>query len=151
MTIQNNKSTPGRRIAATIIDYSVIFLLTFFYISVFGSSDIDGGNSVSGIATLPPVIFWFLYLVLPEYYAGGTLGHQLLDLKVVPLHRKKLSLTQVFKRRISDGLEITWCFGLIAYLLVKNTPLNQRLGDLWAKTIVMDKDQQNNSPQSQVL
>jgi hypothetical protein len=48
---------------------------------------------------------------------------------------------QTFVRRICDALEIVWCFGLIAFLLVKNTQQNQRHGDLLAKTLVIgEKD-----------
>jgi uncharacterized RDD family membrane protein YckC len=139
MTNQNNKSIIGRRIAASVIDYIVIFLLTILYIFNFGTPNEAGGYTVKGISALFPVFFWVIYLVVPEWYAGGTLGHKLVNLKVVPIRGEKISLIQVFKRRISDGLEIVWCLGLIAYMLVKNTPLNQRLGDLWAKTIVVDK------------
>jgi hypothetical protein len=37
-------------------------------------------------------------------------------------------------------LEIVWCFGLIAWLLVRSTENHQRLGDLVAKTAVIGRD-----------
>jgi uncharacterized RDD family membrane protein YckC len=57
------------------------------------------------------------------------------------LSGNELGFGQVIKRRIADALEITWCFGLIAFILVKNTEFQQRLGDLWAKTQVVDRNE----------
>jgi uncharacterized RDD family membrane protein YckC len=47
----------------------------------------------------------------------------------------------LFLRRICDALEISWCFGFVAFLLVKSSPYNQRLGDMIAKTRVVGKEE----------
>ncbi|HMH24417.1 MAG TPA: RDD family protein, partial [Puia sp.] len=67
-----------------------------------------------------------------------TMGHLIFKLKVVSLAGRKATFSQVFVRRICDVLEISWCFGLVAYLIARNTPNHQRLGDLVAKTMVVD-------------
>ena len=56
------------------------------------------------------------------------------------LEGEKPTFLQAIQRRICDAVEISWCFGLIAFILVKNTQYHQRLGDIWAKTFVIDKD-----------
>jgi uncharacterized RDD family membrane protein YckC len=41
------------------------------------------------------------------------------------------------KRRFCDWVEFA-LFGLPAFLIANNTSLRQRLGDLWAGTVVVD-------------
>jgi uncharacterized RDD family membrane protein YckC len=127
----------SRRVGATVIDYTMNFLFIFVYIDFFGVNDGTGFYTINGLPALGPPAFWFAYFILTERYMGGTLGHQLQKLKVVSLDGKDLSLGQVTKRRFCDALEIAWCSGLIAWLLVRSTEKHQRLGDLVAKTMVI--------------
>jgi uncharacterized RDD family membrane protein YckC len=129
-----------RRIAATIIDYTVICAFSFWFIWTFGEPNEQGGRSITGWPGLIPVFFWFVWLVVAETSSGTTLGHMLMKLKIVSVHDEKITFGQALIRRICDGLEITGCFGLIAFLLVKTTQSHQRLGDLLAKTLVVDQD-----------
>ena len=88
-----------------------------------------------------PVLYWFLYFVVIETLYSGTIGHHLIDLKVVSQDNSKLTIGQILKRRLSDILEISWCFGFIAFLIAKGNHNGQRLGDTLAKTIVIDKNE----------
>jgi uncharacterized RDD family membrane protein YckC len=141
MTFPNTNTYIGKRIAATLIDYFIVFGLTFVYIYQFGTPNNEGGYTVTGWLALVPIIFWFSYFIIAEAFLRGTLGHLIFDLKVVSIDSKEPSFGQIFLRRISDALEIAWCFGLIAFILVKNTQHNQRLGDIWAKTLVTGKNE----------
>lgn len=75
-----------------------------------------------------------------EQISGATIGNHLQNLKPVPKKdpRKTLTIGQSIKRHLLDLMDFQ-IFGLIAVLTIKNTEFNQRLGDLWAKTIVLDK------------
>jgi uncharacterized RDD family membrane protein YckC len=128
----------SKRTGATIIDYVIIFAFSFGFVMYFGEPNSEGGKTVSGIPALVPMIFWFAWLVVPETIWGTTLGHHLNGLKVVTFEGTKPNFGQALKRRICDALEIIWCFGFIAFVLVKNTQFNQRLGDIWSKTLVVD-------------
>ena len=139
MTLPDTKPYIEKRVAATFIDYTLTFALTFSYIYIVGQPDENGSHVVTGLPALVPILFWYLYFVICETYVDGTLGHQLLKIKVVSVDGKNVSLSQIFMRRLADILEIAWCFGLIAYAIAKSTQNNQRLGDIWAKTIVIDK------------
>jgi uncharacterized RDD family membrane protein YckC len=130
----------GKRVVATLLDYTAVWAFTFFYIWEAGEPNGQGGRTVSGWPVMIPILFWFLYIVVTERYFGGTLGHLLCKIKVISMTEEKITLWRTFKRRIADGLEIAWCFGLIAYLLAANTKNNQRLGDLLAKTSVVGKN-----------
>jgi len=128
----------GKRILATVIDYTVIFAFTWWFIMTFGEPNEEGGKTVSGAPALMPVMVWFGWLVITEALWGATLGHVLAGLKVVSFDGERPTFGQALLRRLSDALEIAWCFGLIAFILVKNTQSHQRLGDIWAKTYVID-------------
>jgi uncharacterized RDD family membrane protein YckC len=129
----------GRRILATVIDYTIVTGISILYIAKIGTQDGPGQYSITGFASFFPEIFWFAYIILAERYLDGTLGHQLCGLKVMSLDGNKLSFTQVFVRRIMDILEISWCFGTIAFILVRVDQHNQRLGDKVARTKVVGK------------
>lgn len=131
----------SKRVRATILDYLVATFIFIFYILVVGQPDGQVTYSVSGFPALLLFFILFAYFILTERYMGGTLGHHLLKLKVVSLNGESLGFRQVFVRRICDLLEISWCFGLIAYLLATTTDQNQRLGDLLAGTIVIGKEE----------
>src|SRR4051812_46252203 len=121
MNIISTEAHAGKRVGATIIDYGIIFAFCIWYILTFGKPNHTGGKTVSGLPALVPVLFWFAWLVIPESIWGSTLGHKINGLQVVTLEGEKPGFGQVLIRRLCDALEISWCFGLIAFLLVKNT------------------------------
>lgn len=130
----------SKRIGATLIDYTLVYSLSFYYIFAAGTRNDSGGYEVNGLPALVPVAFWFVYFIITERFMDGTLGHHIFKLKIVSMDGKRLTFRQVFLRRICDALEISWCFGFIAFLLVRSSVYNQRLGDQVAKTRVISKD-----------
>lgn len=107
------------------------------YVMYFGEPNDEGGYSVSGIKGLPLLAFWFLYFPGMEATRGQTIGHMITGLKVVTLSGNSVSFGQAFKRRLLDAIDIFATFGLVAFITVKNSERNQRVGDIWAKTIVV--------------
>jgi RDD family len=68
-----------------------------------------------------------------------TLGKLLCGLKVVCLKGKQITFSQSIQRnllRLMDGFAFYLAY-LVDFLVAKVTPLHQRLGDLWAKTLVV--------------
>ena len=131
------KANIKKRIYASILDYVLFFICCLAYLIFFGDHVEEGSYSVSGAATLPIFLFWLIYFVVAECIYGATLGHQSFSLKVVTLHGEKIGITQAFKRRFLDPIDF-FCFGLIAFLMVKNSEKHQRVGDTFAKTHVID-------------
>ncbi len=130
----------GKRVLATIIDYTIVWTFTIFYFVEFGEPNERGGYTLTGWPTFVPALFWFVFIVILEQYVGGTMGHLICNIKVESQTKEQVTLWRTFQRRIVDVLEIAWCFGLIAYLLARNTQYNQRLGDILSKTCVIGKD-----------
>ena len=142
MEKSNIKTKPNlwKRIFAGIIDYTVIFSVVFLMIEYFGVPSADGGYHLEGFPALMVVVIWFMYIVFCEVNYGGTFGNLFFDLKVVSIkgNNTKLTYGQSLKRHLLDTFEIWPASGFITFLLIKNTQYNQRIGDLWAKTIVID-------------
>jgi len=69
---------------------------------------------------------------------GATLRNSLVGLKPIPKNgtNRKLTFGEAFKRHLLDPIDMFF-FGLVGIITIKNTDLNQRVGDLWAKTIVV--------------
>jgi uncharacterized RDD family membrane protein YckC len=131
----------SKRVGATLIDYTLVFVLTYFYFVAVGTKDENNTYHLTGLPLLALNAFWFVYFIITEKYMGGTMGHQIFKLKVISMDGNELGFWQVFLRRICDALEISWCFGFVAFLLVKSSPYNQRLGDMIAKTRVVGKEE----------
>ena len=103
------------------------------------------------------MLFWFCWLVIPEAIWGQTVGHYIVGLKVITTEGNKLLFWQALVRRLFDFIDLFVCIpGLIALILIHKTKYHQRLGDLLAKTLVVDKNFQmdqtfdfEKSPQNQ--
>lgn len=127
----------GLRIAATLIDYGIYFTLFIFYLYTFGEKT-DGSYEVKGLLFLPIPIFWILYFVVLEAYNQATPGHDIFKLIVVKTSGEKITFSDTFKRRIIDIIDIFF-YGIPALICIYNTPKYQRLGDLFADTLVVKK------------
>lgn len=136
----STKANVLRRIFAGFIDYGVILLFYGLLYYFFGSMDKDGDYSIESLPALFFMVFWAFWTIGAEQFFGTTLGNYLNELQVVStLSEPELTFSQSLKRHLLDILDL-WPFGILGILLIKNTRYNQRLGDLWAKTIVIDKN-----------
>jgi len=132
------KASLGKRYLASFIDYAVLCCLFLVYIYSFGEQNEDGEYVVNGLAALIPLAFWFLYLVMIEGLCNATIGHFILGLKVIKVDNSRFNISDSFKRHLMDPIDFC-LFGVPAIISIKNTTLNQRLGDLFAKTIVIEE------------
>lgn len=138
LTIQT-KANLLKRIFAGLIDYLIIFGFTFLMLHFFGVPNDEGGYSLKGLPALSTMLFWFGWTIGAEQYFGRTFGNYTQNLSVLSIkdENTKLTFGQSFKRHFIDMIDL-WPLGILGILLIKNTKYNQRLGDLWAKTIVID-------------
>jgi uncharacterized RDD family membrane protein YckC len=137
---QNEAGVTARRVVACLIDYTTLFVFCWYYGATIGKPNESGGWTLTGLPALGPVVVWFAWMVLAEAKWGQTVGHAIVGLKIISIDGGNASFSRIFKRRLCDILEISWCFGLIAFLLVTNTPARQRLGDTVGRIIVVDKN-----------
>lgn len=133
------KANIGKRLTAGFIDYGIVlfFMGIMFYIFAV---PIENGYRLSGMPFWAVVLFWGVMTIGMEQLLGATLGNYLSDLKPVSIqsfNNPKLSFGQSVKRHLADLIDM-FMFGIIGFLLIVNTKHNQRLGDIWGKTIVVD-------------
>jgi uncharacterized RDD family membrane protein YckC len=129
-----------KRTLATIIDYGLYITFFIWAVMTYGEPNEDGGYSLNGLKGIWVEIVWVIYFPVMESIFGQTLGKRILGLRVVTKSGNSISFWQAIKRRIVDFIDFGF-FGLVAYLTIKNTSDHQRLGDLWAKTIVIGGDE----------
>jgi len=128
----------AKRMTATIVDYGIYMTFWISYVYQFGTPNDDGGYSVNGWPGFVLFLTWFVYFPLVESYKGQTIGHMITQLRVVTLNGNSITFGQSLKRRVLDAFELLGTFGFIAFIAVKNSERNQRVGDIWAKTIVVE-------------
>jgi len=138
------KSNIGKRFLAGIVDYLIICIVGVILIYTLGTPDIEGGYELNGLPALIPIGFWLFMTVGAEQLFGVTLGNYTMDLKAIPINdnENNLSFGQSLKRHILDPIDMFF-FGIVGIITINNTEKNQRLGDIWAKTIVIDTKQTN--------
>ena len=133
----------ARRVTATVVDYGIYLTFWFWYVYQFGTPNDEGGYSVNGWPGFLLFLTWFIYFPLIESFKGQTIGHMIVQLRVVTLNGNSITFGQSLKRRLVDCLELFATFGLVAFLTVKNSERHQRVGDLWAKTLVVGGESVN--------
>jgi len=136
--IINTKSNLTKRIFAGLFDYSIIFIVTYLIFDIWGEANPESGTHVTGFPALFICLFWFTWTVGLEQLFGATLGNSIFNLKPISIRKNKLDLTfgQSLKRHLLDTIDLS-PLG-IGFFLIKNTKNNQRLGDLWAETVVIN-------------
>jgi uncharacterized RDD family membrane protein YckC len=131
----------SKRIIAALIDYFLFSMAFAMVLLAFGKEvKLDDGRpgiELIGWLKSIPVILWIVTFPVMESFEGKTLGKKLMKLQVMKLNGSHFTLVDSMKRRFCDWVEFA-LFGLPAFLIANNTSLRQRLGDLWAGTVVVD-------------
>jgi uncharacterized RDD family membrane protein YckC len=139
--MRNKKKYLGKRILAGIIDYSLVLISMFTMIYLFGVPNNDGGYSIEGLPAFSVFVIWFFLTIGMEQLFGATIGNILNNIKPSSITgdglKDTISLSQSIKRHLLDLIDMSF-FGLIGVILISNTENNQRLGDLWAKTKIVE-------------
>ena len=93
-----------------------------------------------GATTLGTYVFSLLgalgYQTISEGIAGSSLGKRLLGFAVIKEDGSHCTLRSAFIRSLSYFLD-SLALGIVAYLAMQRSPLQQRHGDSWAHTVVV--------------
>lgn len=130
-----------RRIGGGICDLIVLFII-ITACSFIGLSDVAIGNarfstSMSGWPFVIVLMLYWLCLAYMEYKTGKTPGKYLTGTRVLTEDYQKISFVQALLRnafRVIDGIG----FFIVGLIVIICTKENQRLGDLIAKTYVVE-------------
>jgi len=131
-----NYAPTRKRVFAAIIDYGIIYFITYAYIYAFGTMNEAGTLEVKNALVLPIPFFWFLYFPLTESITGQTLGKKILEIRVINISGQSASLGSTIVRRLLDTVDF-FLFGLVGILVIRNSDKYQRIGDQVANTVVV--------------
>ncbi|HXN72100.1 MAG TPA: RDD family protein [Candidatus Acidoferrales bacterium] len=123
------------RSLAAVIDGSIVFIFWYVIIQTWGEPT-AGGAQLTGLPALLLVLGVSASWIVPEWLAGATFGKWSCDLRVVSMKGTKISFVQSLKRNALRFVDLIGCY-LVGFVSAKVTPNRQRLGDLWAKTLVV--------------
>ena len=135
--IDYETATVGVRIGAFIIDLVAILASYFLLVYVLESLDAPiGGYQVIWLG----LIFYFvLYFFFWEMLSRGqTAGKKLLNLRVLRLDGQEPTPADFLIRAIFLLIDVVFSLGTLAVLLTVTGRQNQRLGDLVARTVVIN-------------
>ncbi|MCW3975822.1 MAG: RDD family protein [Candidatus Bathyarchaeota archaeon] len=136
----------GSRIVAGLIDYIIMLIVALFiFIIPFGGAIWSwswgkpgfGFGMIGGIFGLQ-FLLWLAYFTYFEGSSGQTIGKKVANIKVVKVDFSKCDYGSAFVRtilRIIDRLPFLYILG---FVLIAVTDKKQRLGDMLAKTIVVN-------------
>jgi uncharacterized RDD family membrane protein YckC len=129
-----NFKIKGKRLLAFVFDVFFIFLVSFSLYMLLGLIFKIDSEGYQKIMFFPLIILILLYIFFGEVIFKNTLGKYLLGIEVAEEGKQgDDSLKRFFRRGI---MKILFPVEGIVLLFSKN---NKRLGDLWAKTIVVNK------------
>ncbi len=131
------KDILGPRFGAFAIDYIVVFAVFFFHARYWGEHMPDGSYRLTGLPALLEPAFWLVWLVIPEWLWGATLGKKILGLRVQKTDGSALSFGAALLRRVCDVFDFWMSFGLVATICHLKTAKGQRVGDMAAGAMVV--------------
>ncbi len=131
------------RWTAAFIDYLLFVIVMSLLMYVFGDVVTNERGSVSyhvedAKLLLVVCIPWIvLFPVLETINGGQTIGKAFMKIKVVKDDFSKPGFGILLLRRLFDCIDYLPFFGLTGVLVATNTTKKQRVGDLVAKTFVV--------------
>ena len=139
-----------KRASARLIDIAYYYIVSIFVgfvvaVILIVMDQMNGTNLIQRLQDQPSItlagfllgnIAIILYHTILEGIHGSTLGKLILGLTVLDTNLRPCGPTAAALRSIAvlaDGL----VFGGVAAMSMQNSDTNQRLGDRWAKTVVV--------------
>ena len=130
-----------RRVAAVLVDFLLTWVIGGAVIAIFLGG---GDDAASQLAMLPTMLglqlgIFFAYFVVGEGLAGQSLGKRLLGIAVISRQGARPSLRSVVIRNLFRPWLLLFPFAyLVGSVFVLATPASQRLGDIAARTLVVE-------------
>jgi uncharacterized RDD family membrane protein YckC len=133
-----------KRWLACFIDYVLYMALMLLISYFFGNRSIDEDGSTSwNLHGFPAIIGstlpWLLLFPGIESFNGGqTISKALFGIKTVKVDGSKINFGTSFLKHLFDFVDYFPFFGICGLIVASNNDKKQRVGDLVAKTIVVN-------------
>src|SRR5947209_4306295 len=127
----------GRRIVAALVDFALLGAI-FWAVGIAGSTSSASRSSVDSgpVATIVYLLIGLAYFCAAEAATGQTVGKRLLGLRVTRADGSRAEIGRVVVRTLFRPIDAIggYLVGLVSVLV---TARRQRLGDLFADTVVV--------------
>jgi len=134
----NKYQSIGTRLVAQIVDGVILFILFFLVgFAMSGSFTFDYQGAAASPFLGAYGLITFLYFVVLEGAMGATVGKKLLKIKVVREDGSACGFGAAIVRNILRIIDALPFFYIIGIILIARSDKKQRLGDRFAKTVVI--------------
>lgn len=126
------------RISAAIVDFLIIWLIGFLMGYLFGDRyayDDSMGYHLTGFPAFILIATEFGLISIQEGLTGQTIGKRVVRIKVIKEGTSESSVGSSVIRHLFDIIDMIFLIGLI---VAAASEKKQRIGDLVAKTIVIE-------------
>ena len=140
METRNEKFAPGpmwRRVVAALLDLAIVFSVFFYAAERWGTNLENGARGWSGIpAGAIGLLLMGAYWVVPEWLFATTIGKAICNLRVTSIVHGEMDFVGAFQRNLLRPIDLL-LFYSVGFIVAMSNKKRQRLGDLWARTIVV--------------
>jgi uncharacterized RDD family membrane protein YckC len=137
--LSNGEIVPGpmwRRVVAALLDLAIVISVFVYTAQRWGVELDDGKRGWSGLPALFVFLLMWAYWFVPEWLFAATVGKAICDLRVAPAGGGKSSFVRALQRNLLRPVDFFF-FCLVGFIVAMSNPRRQRLGDLWARTVVV--------------
>jgi uncharacterized RDD family membrane protein YckC len=132
----------GRRTGAALIDLVLMIGLFLLFAKASGTWDLEGPTKrieLHGWDFIVYLVTLLFYYFAAEALTGRTIGKALQGLEVVDITGSHATPGQILKRTLMRLIDFLPVFYLVGFVAIIANERNARLGDLVAKTAVVDR------------
>jgi uncharacterized RDD family membrane protein YckC len=135
----------GRRFLAVAVDSIISLVWMFPFLEIdqgpgYFRVELDGGGTAAYVAIT------LVYFTAMEAQFGATIGKFAAGIRVVPEHGGRIDGTAAVIRNVGRIVDVLPTAYLIGAIAVWTSSTRQRLGDRWAKTVVVEASSVGASP-----
>ena len=128
----------SRRLLAALLDSAVWVIGISWILSSFPAGFFSDHKVAGGVIILVLLSAWFNYFAICEWRFGQTIGKNACGIRVLPLAAgARLSYNDAALRNLLRLVDLPLALIGVDWLIVHNSPRNQRLGDRTAHTVVV--------------
>ena len=131
------------RLLAATIDLLPVIIVAIIVVNRTDLADDPAETLVQllqNLAVIVALAAYVIYTGVAEYFTGRTLGKVIFGLKVAGLDGAPAKPGAIILRNVLRVLDLSLAFSLIIIVLMVFSPLQQRVGDIAAGTVVVLKD-----------
>lgn len=145
-------ATIQQRILAYLIDIGIYFLFYYVLIIIVVFGLIANNYIISNNYYYIIVLTFVFYSLFMEWISRGrSIGKYIMKIRIIQLNEDPPNFVQLLTRWLFRMIDIILSFGAVAILSIRGSQNSQRLGDLFAGTVVIVVYQSDDIPLKEII